>query len=88
MTSTSDGNKRGEGKPATFDFLGFTHCCGKSQQGTFRLLRLTIAKRLRAKLKQIKLELRRLRERRRIASVGRWLSSGGPRTLSVLRRAG
>ena len=45
--------KRGEGKPETFNFLGFTHCCGKSQQGTFRVLRLTIAKRLRAKLQQI-----------------------------------
>jgi group II intron reverse transcriptase/maturase len=45
--------KRGAGKPETFNFLGFTHCCGKSQQGTFRVLRLTIAKRLRAKLQQI-----------------------------------
>jgi retron-type reverse transcriptase len=52
-------SKRGEGKPATFDFPGFTHCCGKSRQGTFRLLRLTIAERLRAKPKQIKFELRR-----------------------------
>jgi hypothetical protein len=66
--------KRGEGKPATFDFLGFTHCCGKNRQGTFRVLRLTIAKRLRAKLKEIKLELRR-RMHEGIAAVGRWLSS-------------
>jgi len=66
--------KRGEGKPATFDFLGFTHCCGKTRQGTFRVLRLTMAKRLRAKLKQIKLELRR-RMHEGIAAVGRWLAS-------------
>jgi RNA-directed DNA polymerase len=66
--------KRGEGKPATFDFLGFTHCCGKTRQGTFRVLRLTMAKRLRAKLKQVKLELRR-RMHEGIAAVGRWLGS-------------
>ena len=66
--------KRGEGKPATFDFLGFTHCCGKNRQGTFRVLRLTIAKRLRAKLKEIKLELRR-RMHEGIAAVGGWLTS-------------
>jgi len=66
--------KRGEGKPATFDFLGFTHCCAKNRQGTFRLLRLTIAKRLRAKLKEIKLELRR-RMHEGIAAVGKWLTS-------------
>jgi group II intron reverse transcriptase/maturase len=66
--------RRGEGKPATFDFLGFTHCCGKNRKGSFRLLRLTIAKRLRAKLKQIKLELRR-RMHEGIAAVGRWLAA-------------
>jgi group II intron reverse transcriptase/maturase len=66
--------KRGEGKPATFDFLGFTHCCAKGKQGTFRVLRLTMAKRLRAKLKQIKVELGR-RMHSGIAAVGRWLAS-------------
>ncbi len=66
--------KRGEGKPETFNFLGFTHCCGKTLLGTFRVLRLTIAKRLRAKLKQIKLELRR-RMHFGIAAVGEWLAS-------------
>jgi hypothetical protein len=66
--------KRGEGKPETFDFLGFTHCCGKGRQGTFRVLRLTIAKRLRAKLKAIKVELRR-RMHQGIAAVGGWLAS-------------
>lgn len=66
--------KRGAGRPATFDFLGFTHCCGKNRQGTFRLLRLTIAKRLRAKLKEVKCELRR-RMHDGIAAVGEWLAS-------------
>jgi RNA-directed DNA polymerase len=51
--------RRGQGKPHTFDFLGFTHCCGRTRQGKFMVLRLTSAKRLRAKLQAVKLELRR-----------------------------
>jgi group II intron reverse transcriptase/maturase len=66
--------KRGEGKPATFDFLGFTHCCAKTDKGTFRVLRLTMGKRLRAKLKQVKTELRR-RMHQSTAEVGNWLAS-------------
>ena len=51
--------RQGQGKPQTFDFLGFTHCCGKTRKGYFMVLRLTSAKRLRAKLQAVKLELRR-----------------------------
>ena len=51
--------RRGQGKPQTFDFLGFTHCCGKTRKGKFMVLRLTSGKRLRAKLQAVKLELRR-----------------------------
>jgi group II intron reverse transcriptase/maturase len=51
--------RKGQGKPPTFDFLGFTHCCGKTRKGHFMVLRLTSAKRLRAKLQAVKLELRR-----------------------------
>ena len=51
--------RRGQGKPQTFDFLGFTHCCGKTRKGKFMVLRLTSAKRLRAKLQTVKIELRR-----------------------------
>jgi RNA-directed DNA polymerase len=39
---------RGLGKPETFDFLGFTHICGKGRSGSFWLRRSTISKRLRA----------------------------------------
>ena len=42
--------RKGQGKPDTFDFLGFTHCCGKTRKGKFMLLRITSGKRLRAKL--------------------------------------
>ena len=51
--------RAGRGKPQTFDFLGFTHCCGKTRKGKFMVLRLTSAKRLRAKLQAVKFELRR-----------------------------
>jgi group II intron reverse transcriptase/maturase len=64
--------QRGQGKPATFNFLGFTHICGKTQKGRFVVWRLTMRKRLRAKLKQIKAELRR-RMHLSIPVVGQWL---------------
>src|SRR5208283_4696305 len=52
--------KRGEGKPETFDFLGFTHICGTSQpKGYFTVRRKTIGKRMAAKLKEMHAELRR-----------------------------
>jgi len=66
--------ERGLTKPETFDFLGFTHICGKTKDGRFWLRRITIKKRLRAKLKQVKAEL----ERRRhlpVPEQGRWLAS-------------
>src|SRR6478609_7683005 len=46
--------ERGLGKPETFDFLGFTHLCGKTRNGRFWLRRITIKKRMAAKLKQLK----------------------------------
>ncbi|MFO1195364.1 MAG: hypothetical protein U1E86_00105 [Burkholderiaceae bacterium] len=65
-------SRRGQGKPETFDFLGFTHCCGKTSKGKFMVLRLTSAKRLRAKLHAVKDELRR-RMHRPIAEQGQYL---------------
>ncbi len=64
--------RRGKGKPQTFDFLGFTHCCGKTRQGKFIVLRLTSAKRLRGKLAALKVELRR-RMHVPIGEQGRYL---------------
>jgi hypothetical protein len=47
-------NKRGEGKPETFDFLGFTHyCSNRRSDGSYTVKRKTIGKRLRAKLKEV-----------------------------------
>jgi len=67
-------NKRGEGKPETFGFLGFSHICGKTQNGKFSLKRKTIAKRMVAKLKDIKLKLRQ-RMHDPVAQMGEWLKS-------------
>jgi group II intron reverse transcriptase/maturase len=66
--------KRGEGKPETFDFLGFTHISGKDRNGKFALKRKTIAKRMRAKLHEIKQELRR-RMHDPVEQTGKWLRS-------------
>jgi group II intron reverse transcriptase/maturase len=66
--------QRGEGKPETFDFLGFTHCCGKTRRGAFKVVRITIAKRMRATLQAIKRALRK-RSQTKIADQGRWLRS-------------
>jgi group II intron reverse transcriptase/maturase len=65
--------KLGEGKPETFDFLGFTHFCTRSRKGNaFVIGRKTIKKRLRARLKAIKVELRRSMHNP-IAKTGAWV---------------
>src|SRR5262245_20069622 len=65
--------KLGEGKPETFDFLGFTHFCTRSRKwGSFVIGRKTIKKRMRAKLKAIKVELRK-RMHDPIAKTGAWV---------------
>lgn len=66
--------KRGQGKPETFLFLGFTHLCGKTRKGAFTIQRKSTAKKLRAKLQEIKASLaRRLHEK--VSVTGRWLRS-------------
>jgi group II intron reverse transcriptase/maturase len=67
-----DRQERGEGKPETFDFLGFTHICSKNKNGHFKIYRKTIAKRLRAKIKAVREALRRNRHRA-VAEQGAWL---------------
>jgi RNA-directed DNA polymerase len=50
---------RGDGKPETFNFLGFTHACGTTRTGRFTVRRQTIRRRWQAKLQEVKTELRR-----------------------------
>lgn len=65
--------RRGLGRPETFDFLGFTHCCGTDRQGRFQIVRLTAKKRMRTTLLSLRQTLLR-RRHEPIAAVGKWLS--------------
>lgn len=64
--------ERGLGKPETFDFLGFTHCCHRTRRGDYTVRRQTIKKRMRASLVAIRAELRR-RRHDAVGLQGRWL---------------
>jgi len=64
--------RRGLGKPESFNFLGFTFLCAKSRQGKFLVKRKSRRDRMRAKLKEVKGELRR-RMHRPIPQTGAWL---------------
>ncbi|GFO57037.1 group II intron reverse transcriptase/maturase [Geomonas sp. Red276] len=67
--------ERGEGRPGTFDFLGFTHICAKRRKdGRFTIRRKTIAKKLRAKIGEIRETLLRNRHRP-LPEQGSWLKS-------------
>jgi group II intron reverse transcriptase/maturase len=67
--------REGRGKCETFDFLGFTHACGKSRRGNrFKLVRITMAKRMTRTLAAIKEQLKR-RRHDRLGNTGRWLWS-------------
>lgn len=73
--AAGDRVRRGEGKPETFDFLGFTHICGTMRDGRrFQLKRKTKRKRKRATLQRIVDELRRIRHSP-IDGQGRWLAT-------------
>lgn len=66
--------QRGEGKPETFNFLGFTHYCGKTRKGKFWLKRKTMKKRVQRKVRELKQKLKR-RMHDPIPLVGRWLKA-------------
>jgi RNA-directed DNA polymerase len=65
--------RRGDPKPETLVFLGFTHICAKDRRGRFKLSRVTSKKRMRTKLGAVKTELRR-RMRHPIPEQGHWLA--------------
>jgi RNA-directed DNA polymerase len=67
--------KRGTGKPESFNFLGYTHFVGKKRSnGMFTVIRKSIRKKMRAKLKEVKVELKR-RMHEPVPEVGKWLKS-------------
>jgi RNA-directed DNA polymerase len=89
--------RRGEGKPETFDFLGCKHISGKNRLGRFTVRRKTIRKRMGAKLRELKQQLRE-RMHDPVRQTGQWLKSivqghfhyyavpGNLDSLSVFRR--
>jgi group II intron reverse transcriptase/maturase len=92
--AASNRDRRGQGKPETFDFLGFTHSCGKTRKtGSFVVLRRTMRKRMTAKLQAVKEELRR-RRHTTISEQGKYLRAvvqghlqyyGVPRNMPALK---
>jgi RNA-directed DNA polymerase len=64
--------RRGFGKPETFNFLGFTFICGTSRRGKFLIKRKSRRDRMRAKLKEVKDTLRRCMHQP-IPVQGTWL---------------
>lgn len=73
--AAEDRARREEGKPETFDFLGFTHICSKTwKTGRFLVYRRPMAKRMRATLKRIKEVLLKCRHAP-ISQMGQWLRS-------------
>jgi RNA-directed DNA polymerase len=71
-TAREQRRRRGEGKPETFDFLGFTHISGVGERGAFELQRQTSRKKRGAKLAQLKVEMQR-RKHQRVITQYRWL---------------
>ena len=64
--------QRGLGKPETFKFLGFIFICGRTRKGKFQLIRKSRRDRMRAKLKEVKENLRR-QMHQPIPDQGHWL---------------
>jgi RNA-directed DNA polymerase len=67
-------SEAGLGRPETFSFLGFTHYCGKTRTGAFTIKRQSMAKRMCAKLLEIKAQLKR-HLHSTVAEMGAWLRS-------------
>lgn len=70
--AVEDRKKNDEGKPETFDFLGFTHICAKKKNGRFTIYRKTITKRLRAKIKDVREKLNKNRHKP-VSEQGSWV---------------
>ena len=72
--ATENRRTRGESRPETFGFLGFTHKCGETPKGGFTVKRETMKKRLRRKIKEVAAALRK-RIHDPIKETGKWLRS-------------
>lgn len=92
--AASNRKRRGQGKPETFNFLGFTHICSLSTKGYFWVKRVTVRQRFRNKIREVKQELRK-RISRPVHETGIWLRQvvvgygnyhGIPGNSDILRR--
>lgn len=72
--AAEDRKQREAGRPETFNFLGFTHICGKSRKGKFQLVRQTMRQRMQRKLTELKQEFRR-RMHEPLKEQGKWVRS-------------
>ena len=67
--------RRGQRKPETFDFLGFTHICGRKKgNNMFTVVRKTVRQKMTSKLGELKAELKR-RMHRPVKEQGAWLQA-------------
>ena len=65
--------QRGQGKPETFDFLGFTHVCSHTREGKFKVLRKTSRKKFTKKCKEMHLKLGLMRAET-TADIIKWVN--------------
>jgi RNA-directed DNA polymerase len=72
--AASDRQRRGDGKPPTFDFLGLTHICERTRAGKFVVRRKSSRKRVQRRLQELKIEIRR-RMHDPPQVLGHWLQS-------------
>lgn len=72
--AAGDRKRKGEGKPETFNFLGFTHMCSINRKGHFFLRRKTKRKSFKKKLEEVKAELKR-RMHEMVIETGKWLAT-------------
>jgi len=73
---------RGDGKPESFNFLGFTHISGKTRKGWFTVLRQTMRQRWQAKVQAVRIELKR-RLHDPVPEVGAYLRSSSRGTTAT-----
>jgi RNA-directed DNA polymerase len=81
-----DRRARGQGKPETFAFMGFTHIFGRTREGRRLIRRHTVRERLNAKLRQVKATLRGMMHMP-IPEQGALSAAGAERLLQLLRRS-
>lgn len=72
--ASGDRQTRGEGKPETFNFLGFTHYCGTTKTGKFTVVRKTMRQKMLKKLTEVNFELRR-RRHQSVDEQGRYVQA-------------